>query len=318
MPKRNTAVDILRVIGLILVICAHCSFPEWFIRFRDFDVVLLVFVSGISYNLSLSRHQSQGWTEYALRRFRRLVLPVWYFLIFFFVFFFLLGRRFTVSQMIQSFALLAGGILFVWVYRIMLTSSLLNPLTVKAAEGQSKISLILISVLVIAGSDMIYQFGFAHLGTAGKVLEYLITYTAGYGAVSFLGCEFPGMDRRQKTVMTAVFAVLFLLTGLILHFPDFYDWKYPPMMYYISYGLMCSGILYMVFEHVTAENRLIRWLSQNCMNIFIWHIFAYYLLEYISADLLENVFVSFPFFLGIGMIGAWLQEKAAFMLKGRK
>ena len=44
---RNVTIDILRVIGLILVISAHCEFPEWFYELWEFDVVTLVAVSGM-------------------------------------------------------------------------------------------------------------------------------------------------------------------------------------------------------------------------------------------------------------------------------
>ncbi len=314
MTKRNSTVDILRVIGLILVIAAHCSFPEWFLRFREFDVVLLVFVSGMSYGLSRSDHK---YLDYVIRRFRRLILPLWVFLIFFFIFFFLIGRRFSLSQMMQSFMLLAGGIYFVWVYRIMFTSSLLNPLMKKAGENRNMILLIVISALLLAVNDLLYQFLFANMHTAGKIMEYLITYTVGYGVISFLGIEFVKMNRREKLIMTAVYGVLFAVTAVILRLPDFYDWKYPPMLYYISYGLMCSGILYMILEHVQASNAAVRWLSANTMNIFVWHIFAYYLLEYLSEALLENVAVSFLFFMAVGILGAWAQEKVSGKLKGR-
>lgn len=312
MTKRNSTVDILRVIGLVLVIVAHCSFPEWFLQIREFDVVLLVFVSGMSYGLSQSE---SSYGEYVMRRFRRLVLPVWCFLIFFFAFFFLIGRRFSVSQILQSFMLLAGGIYFVWVYRIMLTSSLLNPLMKAAGENKSMILLILVSVLILGANDALYQFVFARIGSAGKILEYLITYTAGYGVISFLGIEFVKMNRRERLTMTAVYTAVFAVSAVILRLPDFYDWKYPPMIYYISYGLMCSGILYTALEHARGDNAVIRWLSANCMNIFIWHIFAYYLLEFLSEALLENVFVSFTFFLAAGILGAFLQERIGRKLK---
>ena len=81
---RNVTIDILRIIGLFLVIAAHCEFPEWFYELREFDVVTLVAVSGMSFYASSGR-SNESYGNYVKKRFLRLVLPVWEFLVLFFV-----------------------------------------------------------------------------------------------------------------------------------------------------------------------------------------------------------------------------------------
>lgn len=55
MTNRDNSIDILRSIALIGMIISHCE-PHWTImQFREFDVSLIVFLSGVSYMLSAKR-----------------------------------------------------------------------------------------------------------------------------------------------------------------------------------------------------------------------------------------------------------------------
>ena len=45
--KREVSIDILKCIGLLLIILAHCSAPTFIDEIRNFDVVLLVILSGV-------------------------------------------------------------------------------------------------------------------------------------------------------------------------------------------------------------------------------------------------------------------------------
>ena len=49
MKERNSTIDLLRVIGIVLVIVSHSYFPEAIEELICFDVVLLVFVAGYSF-----------------------------------------------------------------------------------------------------------------------------------------------------------------------------------------------------------------------------------------------------------------------------
>ena len=226
--KRNSTIDVLRVIGLILVISAHCGFSSWFTNARDFDVILLMFVSGISFALS---RKPESYGSYVKKRFLRLILPVWIFLTFFFVFFRMLGRVFSLGEIIESYLLLAGGVLFVWVYRVFFTSALLNPFLDRLKDKAGVLPLAAASVTVLAVNDLLSVYVFLALGTFGKLLQYIFTYTIAYGIVSFLGILFEKAESRERKVLVAVFALAYVVSGALMHFPIFYECKYPPMLY---------------------------------------------------------------------------------------
>ena len=317
--KRNCTVDILRVLGLILVISAHCGFSSAFTNVRDFDVILLMFVSGISF--ALSYKEGTSYAVYAKKRFLKLILPVWIFLTFFFLFFRILGKVFTIREMLESYLLLAGGVLFVWVYRVFFTTALLNPFLLKMREKANAYALGVGAALVLAVNDLLSGLVLSKLASFGKGLQYLITYTIAYAAVSFLGMVFEKANGRERIRLLILFALCFVSAGAFLHFPPFYDCKYPPMLYYCAYGLAWSVLLYLLLERVKPEGKaeaVITWLSVHTMDIFLWHILAFYLLEFINPSYMDQPWLDLFVFLGGGILGAFVQEKIALAWKRRK
>ena len=49
IKERDPYIDILRAIGLILLIGVHVNAPTWYIPMRSFDVPLMVFISAMCY-----------------------------------------------------------------------------------------------------------------------------------------------------------------------------------------------------------------------------------------------------------------------------
>ena len=51
--KRNQAIDILRILGILLIILAHTSLCDdsasIAFNIRNFDVIMMVFISGLSF-----------------------------------------------------------------------------------------------------------------------------------------------------------------------------------------------------------------------------------------------------------------------------
>jgi len=80
--NRDHTIDYLRAIGLYAIILAHIASPWALHQLRNFDVPLMVFISGISF--SLSKTSSGPYLKYAWSRIKRLLFPVWIFLTLFF------------------------------------------------------------------------------------------------------------------------------------------------------------------------------------------------------------------------------------------
>ena len=77
---RDISIDILRCIALIGIVVIHCE-PEslWLRQIRNFDVPLMVFLSGVSYTLSIKDENTLidgGYLKYVIKRFKRLILYI--------------------------------------------------------------------------------------------------------------------------------------------------------------------------------------------------------------------------------------------------
>ena len=117
--QRNMTIDVMRVMGLLLIILAHVNPPGILFQFRTFDVPMMIFVSGVSFYLSKASNVS--FATYSLSRFQRLVFPVWAFLImFFFILYVFKPLKFmdllTVNNITSTFLL--DGFGYVWIIKV--------------------------------------------------------------------------------------------------------------------------------------------------------------------------------------------------------
>lgn len=124
---RDLRIDFLRFFGLSLIILAHVSPPPVIFQMRNFDVPLMVILSGMSFAVA---GMKGSYLDYVMSRFRRLVIPVWVFLSIFFSVMFFLGFKHELSTVLLSFGLISG-IGYVWIIRIFFIMALLAPILAK-------------------------------------------------------------------------------------------------------------------------------------------------------------------------------------------
>ena len=304
--ERNQTADLLRCIGLFLVIAAHCSFPDWFYEFREFDVVLLFFVSGMSFVLSAGRHAGLPYKAYVLHRFRRLILPVWCFLAGFFALFALTGHGFSPAVMLKSFLLLSGGILFVWVFRVFFTTSLLNPLSAAGCEKTVPLTgSLFLAAGILLNDGLTAGMRLTAPGAVYKVFEVLVSYTIAYALVSFAGMLFIRAEKKARIRMAVLYGTAFLVSWGIQRFGPVSQFKYPPAFCYCMYGLFVSAVLYLLLEHVRLQGKaadLIFWLSRQSLNIYMWHILLYYVSDTWFPAVTGSGMIEYLIFLGGGIL----------------
>ena len=116
--ERNYYLDFLKFLGLSLIILAHVPIPNWLAAIRNFDVPLMVFVSGCLSNGSLGR--SDGLFAYYKKRFLRLLVPTWIFLTIYFGIFLVFGKNGLPAKetILKSYLLQNDSIGYVWIIRI--------------------------------------------------------------------------------------------------------------------------------------------------------------------------------------------------------
>ncbi|MDO6681336.1 acyltransferase family protein [Oceanobacter sp. 5_MG-2023] len=277
--KRDLGIDIMRVIGLLCIVLAHVSPPYFVFQLRNFDVPLMVFVSGVSY--FLSGGMSGSYLKYFIKRLKRLVVPVWIFFAFYFMFFIVvLEQSFTFRQLFGTL-FLTGGIGYVWIIRVFLLMAILAPVVIYISK-RFEINLPFIGLFLISLVQVLFFcFDGYLLDGLGKIFSVLILYTLGYLGVFVLGYWVAAVGSKKL-----IYA--FLCSFLVFSFSFFVNYeggwvntqsyKYPPQLMYLSYAMCVSFVLYIVRSYMShfliflKMEMFVGFVSGNSIWIYLWHI----------------------------------------------
>jgi fucose 4-O-acetylase-like acetyltransferase len=253
--SRDLKIDTLKALGILCVILAHCHPPKWLMQLRNFDVPLMVLVSGYLFYTSFSKKQLSYW-QYFQKRVIRLVNPVWLFLLVFFStaygIYSLVAENypFSVSDIVESF-LLYEGIGYVWVIRVFLLVALISPPLFFFYQRVKSRTFFL---SVVAAIYTTYEIALPFVTSTGNKMAAFLTdeivgYTIAYGAVAALGMVLPGMRSQSVLLLSLFFLAVFtsfelfsLWTSHNLLFTQ--NFKYPPTLPYLSYAMGVSLLLY--------------------------------------------------------------------------
>ena len=73
------------------------------------------------------------------------------------------------------------------------------------------------------------------------------------------------------------------------HFVPTQEYKEPPTLYYLSYAILFVNLTYLLCRRfMRGRNEVIEWISANSLWIYLWHIFALYLLKF-TFGFLEHI-----------------------------
>jgi len=290
--NRDSNLDILRGIGLLCVVLAHVEPPGVLFQLRNFDVPLMVLVSGAAF--SLRSEESLNYGSYIRKRLRRLVLPTWVFLGFLFAItymtFNLLCKPypFSAERILLSFALL-GGIDYLWVVRVFVLVAIIAPVARWAIiRVDNRLLFWILLMVVYFGYEVLTRSSvFPNSGIAGVFVKNAIFYVLPYGVVAALGMRMRFWSVRSHFLLAFIFFVLFVSIALYLFCTTnviirTQSYKYPPTIYYLSYALGVSLFLYGIVGSSTLSytclGRILQSIGRRTMWIYLWHIFVLYVL----------------------------------------
>ena len=127
MKKRNIEIDILRCIGLLVVILVHVPINEKVKEFFSFGVILLIYTSGMSFFEKIENTRNFSYKKYLFSRIKRLCIPTWITIIIIFLLakiLCLISNKeyiYTMKKFLESIFFIGGlngGIGNVWIVRI--------------------------------------------------------------------------------------------------------------------------------------------------------------------------------------------------------
>ena len=279
MLVRDNRIDFIRALCTLTVIIAHVQAPTILNNIRTFDVISLMFISG----MSLKTDSNISYKSYLIKRIKKLLLPTYCML--FFVFFMsfisckLLGisQLYDKSEIFRSFLLLYKGSMgYVWIVRIYLVIALLFPLIryLDKKIGASFSYLILYSLICICILYVLLSLGtFIDNDLLSAIyFDYLYSSVA-YMIVAQLGV-WSKRNIRKAPKLLLILGMLFFVTqsyyavkgvGFV---PSSY--KFPPTFYYCIYGLFISLLLYLSLPNFHIS--YVTWISVNSFSVYLWHI----------------------------------------------
>ncbi len=319
MPKRDIRFDGLRAIGLLAIILAHVGAPALLFQLRNFDVPLMVLVSGMVFNLSSGT--KENYFTYLTKRISRLLFPTWVFLGIFFAFSYILpgirGHLFPFSRqtVVDSFDLISG-IGYVWIIRVFILVAAIMPLfLVLYRKIKNKHAyLLLLGVIYLS-----YEVLFSRFSSSDFFTQNVIFYILPFGSVAGLGLYVFNAKRKQVILLLLGFTIIFLFFAYHFgfgHFVPTQDFKYPPRIYYLSYALSVSLLLYLLSQTTVFlkifGSKIMLFLGSSTLWIYLWQIFFVYefgILQKYLNPLFANFLVEYVGIVILSSITVYIQKK---------
>ncbi len=305
--KRIVWIDYLRCTGLLLVIASHVfssSMPVLQMLFGC-NVPIMVVVSGYcSYSSS-----DCSYFVYYKKRAKQLIIHSWLF----FVFFFLLvgalnlGKTYPYSsiQIVKTFLFL-DGIGYTWIIAIFILIAFVTPFIRGIVNKFNWIIWVWPVIYWILGLLLLFfQYD--------NILTKVFLYSSGYIFLSFVGFVIREKRERINAYIISCLVAIVCCIGVLLFTGrspfDLSGNKYPPTVYYITYGLMITLIFMLAFSKMenfpNAGNLLISkcivYISKVSFDVYLWHVLGLYITKPIS-----NIWIRFVSVIVFSLSGAWL------------
>lgn len=281
--ERIVFIDYLKVLGLLCIILAHvCKNPSIF-QLRNFDVPLMVIISGFlavdSYKRSVQSNNSL--LNYYWKRIKRLLFPTWIFLAIYFILSYIFitnsggAYPYNYKTVLSSFLLL-NGIGYVWIIRIYLICAFLTPIIYyfndKIKSGKMKLAILLVIYVLY---ELFVFLGYSDLNA---IFKYFVAYAIPYGLIYILGMLSKNTSYKKDYGISLLFLITFIASAFAVAsifngFQPTQIMKYPPTIYYVSYSLFASFLLLSIFKQANLKRFIvIEFLSNSSLWIYLWHI----------------------------------------------
>lgn len=276
-------IDVLKAMGLLLIMLAHVSLPNLLFNLRTFDVPLMVILSGYLGFFSYQRHCHSGGSAwgYILKRCIRIAVPTW---IFTFCLYIpvstLAGNEYTFSDLVKIFLFQSRPMNYIWIALVYILSAVTIP--VAFYMGVNKLKSLCIFICAYFAYEVLVML---NIGTDNALISSIVYQIIPYGMLTLIGMYMAYTNGRNAkwiaTIAGIIFTAYLLLNGFVKNeIVPIQSAKYPATLYYLSYGVFISMLLFLLFEKKTAclfHCAFIRFISSSSYWIYLWHIMYVFL-----------------------------------------
>ena len=255
--SRDLRIDVLKVIGLLGIVLAHIETNDFIFHLRNFDVPLMILCSGVLFYHSMeARKKETPNLVYLKQRVLRLLSPSWAFLFIYFmlVYAFCLmikePYQYTWIDILQEF-FLRSRIVGLWIIRVFILVAILAPVLYKFRMRLTTnfpfMTMLLITYVLY--ESLYYGLSVYGSGVSLKIMEKSLFEMIPYACIFGLGMSLESLNKSSiLTTAISFFAVFIILFGLYSYLgisASTQEYKYPPRLYYLSYGVAVSLSLYL-------------------------------------------------------------------------
>ncbi|MBO5478006.1 MAG: acyltransferase [Clostridia bacterium] len=279
--ERKVELDYLKVIGIIMIILAHVCNNVIVYKFRNFDVILLIMISGIL--VSNKQFDSKKEVlEYYKKRFFKIIFPTWIFLLIlftgnYFANFWNLGIEISVKDIIDSFIFTNDGIRYTWIIRVFTFTALFTPLLCNMKKKMNyKIYWSIMLGLYLLYSILLKLNVFNNIQVINLGFNYIVPYVC---IIFSLGLYTSDIKKNKLLVISLINIAVYIILEVILKvntIEGMKSFKYPPSLYYLTYGIGISLLLYYFFKYIINNklrtSSIISYISKNSLYLYFIHI----------------------------------------------
>lgn len=318
--RRFSEIDDMRGLAILVMILIHTNayflsdkiaYILW--NLSQFAVPVFLFCSAYVYYQHKHEHVLNNFPSYLKKRFKRLLIPYYIFAVIFLILVKLEEpARATTTYILQSL-LIVGGIDINWLVFLFLFITIIMPI-IGYFNEKKKIFFYLYSALAIISSIIFifYNWPFNYKYIMWFPWSVMLIYT-----IYFIFYQRYNFFYPATVIFSGIiFFVSWLIELKIHHSLSFYDNKYPPNIFLLSYGIASIAVLHF-FANVGGFSfkpfsRILNFLSVNSYSIYFIHYIYLYLLSFLIWRLHFNWIM---FFLVVLIPSLFTQKILNFTLK---
>lgn len=270
LNRRDTSIDILRFIAISGIILAHSTPGPFLTQLRGFDVILMVFLSAVC----VKGFDGARIQDYLRKRSVRLILPVWIFFSLYYIGIYFVYYLPPFNDILASFTFTSD--LYVWIIRILVVLSLLSPIIWRHTNPLSATGIIFIITIGLILSELLFE-------THSDKLFDMVFMTIPYLMVYILGMNIKKFNSVQLLIIAIIASIVFIT--LCIYYGIQADriittaeYKYPPRLYYTSYGIACTLLLWICRKRIERLIGLLhlsqftKFVGSHTYWLYLWHI----------------------------------------------
>ncbi len=293
--KREETIDHLRALAIILMILTHSTayylkYKAAFFLWNISHFAVPVFIFCATYVFFKKSFDNVNFIGYLAKRLKRLLIPYYVFLlVYFFLLFFTRPKQLT-SQFIFQSITITGGVDINWLVLLFVFFSFIFPALKYLINRHYPFFILytlfsILSVFYFLVSKPLPDFRFYMWFPWSLIIVYYYYFNKYKNNNKFF--------LYSIIIGTVVFFLSFFTKKSLGSSMVFYNNKYPPNIYYLSYGLTMLSIIYLFLRQLSTRlNNFSRFISINSYSLFFIHYLVIYIFDYLS---LQNK-ISWPVF----------------------